>query len=56
VPTSLKRDIEASLQTLEPLVRLLARQLAHEHFAAATRQANGKDQSDTSDHGSTKDE
>lgn len=55
MPKSIKQDNEASLRALEPLVRLLARRLAREHFAASTRQANGKDHTDTSDHGRMKD-
>jgi hypothetical protein len=47
---------EGCLMALTELVRLLARQLARDHFAGSTQQNQSKDQSGSSDTGGKKDE
>jgi hypothetical protein len=46
VPTPIKHDAETTLGALKALARLLARQLAREHFARSTQQNQRNEPSD----------
>lgn len=50
------RSFHDTHESLEALARLLARQLAREHFTRSTQHNKSKDQSGASNTGGTKDE